>query len=88
MYYEVSEAIIKREKALARDLRHSRWWKNQLQHAVCYYCNVQLAADEVTMDHVVPIARGGKSVKSNVVVACKACNIAKKDRLFDFNLKT
>ena len=33
------------------------------------------------MDHIVPIARGGKSVKSNVVTACKECNNEKKQRL-------
>ena len=33
------------------------------------------------MDHVVPIGRGGKSTKGNVVISCKDCNNAKKDRL-------
>jgi 5-methylcytosine-specific restriction endonuclease McrA len=83
MYYEVSEAIIKKEKALARDLRHSRWWKNKLQNAVCYYCQTGLGPDEATMDHVIPLTRGGKSTKANVVVACKPCNTSKKDRLFE-----
>ena len=30
------------------------------------------------MDHVVPVARGGRSTKGNVVASCKACNTAKK----------
>ncbi len=30
------------------------------------------------MDHIVPMARGGKSTKGNVVPACKACNYKKK----------
>lgn len=30
------------------------------------------------MDHKIPIARGGKSNKGNVVVCCKACNNEKK----------
>lgn len=29
------------------------------------------------MDHVVPLARGGKSNKKNCVVSCKACNSQK-----------
>lgn len=33
------------------------------------------------MDHIVPIARGGRSTKGNVVAACKACNTAKKNLL-------
>jgi len=30
------------------------------------------------MDHVVPLIRGGKSKKGNVVAACKECNSKKK----------
>jgi 5-methylcytosine-specific restriction endonuclease McrA len=30
------------------------------------------------MDHVVPVARGGRSVKGNVVACCKPCNDRKK----------
>ncbi len=30
------------------------------------------------MDHKVPIARGGRSTKSNVVVCCKNCNSEKQ----------
>ena len=30
------------------------------------------------MDHVIPVARGGRSVKGNVVPACTACNRAKR----------
>jgi 5-methylcytosine-specific restriction endonuclease McrA len=30
------------------------------------------------MDHIVPIIRGGKSTKRNIVIACKECNNKKK----------
>jgi 5-methylcytosine-specific restriction endonuclease McrA len=30
------------------------------------------------MDHIVPMARGGKSTKGNVVPSCKECNNKKK----------
>lgn len=33
------------------------------------------------MDHIIPIARGGKSTKGNLVPACKACNTQKKQLL-------
>ena len=33
------------------------------------------------MDHIVPLVRGGRSTKGNVVPACKACNTGKKYRL-------
>lgn len=75
---EVSEQEIKREKDKARELRRSRWWKNRLAQGVCYYCGGSFPPDELTMDHLVPIIRGGKSTRGNVAPACKECNSKKK----------
>lgn len=69
---------VSREKAKARELRASQWWRNQIGAGVCYYCHEKFAKELLTMDHVIPIARGGKSTKSNVVTACKDCNSKKK----------
>ena len=81
-HYEMDEVIIKREKAAARELRKSRWWQSKIAcRAQCHYCAKYLLKHECTMDHVVPLVRGGKSTKGNVVIACKDCNNAKKDRL-------
>lgn len=81
-HYEMDEQILKREKAAARELRQSRWWQNLIaSNARCHYCQKSLKKDEVTMDHVVPLLRGGKSTKGNVVMACKPCNNSKKDSL-------
>jgi len=33
------------------------------------------------MDHIVPVIRGGKTTKSNVVTSCKSCNDAKNHML-------
>ena len=35
-------------------------------------------AEDLTMDHIVPISRGGKSKRGNLVPACKKCNVNKK----------
>ncbi len=77
----VDESIIKRERAKARELRKSRWWKNLVAKGVCYYCNEKVPARELTMDHVVPLVRGGRSVKNNLVASCKLCNTKKKTLL-------
>ena len=74
----VDEAAIKREKAKARTLRKSRWWQNKISRGECYYCSSKCAPQALTMDHIVPIARGGKSVKGNLVPSCKECNTKKK----------
>lgn len=34
------------------------------------------------MDHIVPLSRGGKTEKNNVVPCCKKCNSEKKSHLF------
>jgi len=65
------------EKARARELRQSRWWQNQLENAHCYYCARPLTRLAITMDHILPISHGGRSTKSNCVVACKPCNSLK-----------
>lgn len=78
-YFEkADEAHIRREKAKARELRQGQWWRQQLGPGQCHYCNEKFDKSQLTMDHVIPIARGGKSLKSNVVVSCKPCNNAKK----------
>ena len=66
------------EKAKARKLRQSQWWKQKLESGVCHYCGGSFSADALTMDHIVPISRGGKSTRGNLVPACKKCNTNKK----------
>jgi 5-methylcytosine-specific restriction enzyme A len=72
---------LKREKRKARELRASQWWKRRCARGRCHYCGRATAPAELTMDHVVPIARGGKTSKGNVVACCKACNNQKKSLL-------
>ncbi len=67
-----------REREKARQLRKTDWWRAQLQKGVCHYCGKQVGAENLTMDHVIPVARGGKSVRSNCVPCCKDCNNKKK----------
>jgi 5-methylcytosine-specific restriction protein A len=75
----VDEAHIKRERAKAREMRASSWWKQQLGRGVCYFCEGRFSREELTMDHVIPLSRGGRSTKKNIVVACKQCNSHKKN---------
>lgn len=75
------EASFKKEKHKARLLRNSQWWKRKRSSGTCYYCNNKFIPKELTMDHVIPISRGGKTEKSNVVPCCKECNTKKKQLL-------
>ncbi len=71
-------ARVKREREKAQKLRKTQWWLNALNRGVCHYCEQKFLAKELTMDHIVPIARGGTSTQGNIVAACKACNRNKK----------
>lgn len=75
---EISEADIKRERDKSRELRNSRWWKNRVAQGHCHYCGGSFLPEELTMDHLVPVSRGGKASRNNVVPACKECNSRKK----------
>ncbi|MCF8145564.1 MAG: HNH endonuclease [Deltaproteobacteria bacterium] len=77
MYFDfpdVSDADIRREKEKARRLRKTHWWNSRIEKGVCYYCRRRVGRETLTMDHVVPLARGGRSSKGNIVAACKECN--------------
>jgi len=77
----VSEEEIRRERQKAKELRSSQWWKRRRSSGQCHYCGKKVSPHFLTMDHIVPIIRGGKSTKGNVVPACKECNTKKKHSL-------
>jgi 5-methylcytosine-specific restriction endonuclease McrA len=50
--------------------------------STCQYCGLVGSPAELTVDHVVPVSRGGApDTWENVVIACKRCNWRKADRL-------
>lgn len=69
---------VAREKQKAKDLRQTQWWKNEIAKGRCHYCGKTFPPDALTMDHILPIVRGGKSARGNVVPCCKQCNNDKK----------
>jgi 5-methylcytosine-specific restriction protein A len=71
-------ARIKREREKARELRKTQWWLTLVNRGVCHYCARKFAAKDLTMDHVMPLARGGTSTQGNIVAACRECNASKK----------
>jgi 5-methylcytosine-specific restriction endonuclease McrA len=46
----------------------------------CQFCGRQFPASELTLDHVVPRSRGGRSSWENLVACCYQCNNRKGDR--------
>jgi 5-methylcytosine-specific restriction protein A len=74
----VDEEDVEREKSKAREIRRSRWWHQKCAQGICFYCGRRVGSSNLTMDHVVPLIRGGRSIKNNLVPACKECNNNKK----------
>ena len=77
----VTEKEIRKEKQKARDIRKTQWWKRKCAAGKCYYCGGKVPPGDLTMDHIVPIIRGGISAKNNLVPACKECNNKKRHSL-------
>ncbi|WP_136798753.1 MULTISPECIES: HNH endonuclease [Desulfosediminicola] len=77
----VDDAVIRTERAKARELKKSRWWQQKTSSGLCYYCGKKFTYKQLTMDHLVPLSRGGRSTKDNLVPSCKKCNTKKKSML-------
>jgi 5-methylcytosine-specific restriction enzyme A len=72
---------LRREKVRARDLRRTAWWKRRIAQGRCHYCARTVGPRALTMDHLVPIIRGGRSIRANLVPSCHACNARKQSSL-------
>ena len=79
--YDLDDQFIRKERHKARELRHSQWWKRKRAKGVCHYCGRAFPPRSLTMDHIVPLSRGGRSTKGNLVPCCKDCNNRKKQML-------
>ena len=49
----------------------------------CQYCNHKKPFSQLTYDHVIPRARGGRTEWTNIVTACRPCNHKKGSRTTD-----
>lgn len=79
---KIPEIIILKDynKVRHRRVKFSRrnLWKRD--NFCCQFCGHRPRNDEITMDHVVPKSRGGKSSFKNCVLACIECNKRKDNR--------
>lgn len=70
-------AVIRLKKWYARPFRLPRFRRRIVfcrDSWQCQYCGVRLERPDATIDHIVPISRGGQSNWINCVTACKPCN--------------
>ena len=79
LFIPVDDQFVERERRRAKLLKASAWWKNCLGRGVCAYCGQRVHPKALTMDHKIPIIRGGESTRSNCVPACLECNKNKQN---------
>lgn len=49
-------------------------------HRTCQYCGRTFAFEDLTFDHVIPSAQGGRKTWDNIVTSCMPCNKRKASR--------
>jgi len=47
----------------------------------CQYCGRKFSTTDLSLDHIVPRSRGGKTAWENIVTCCPDCNVKKGGRL-------
>ena len=47
----------------------------------CQYCGIECTEENATLDHVLPVSKGGRSNWLNLATACKKCNYLKADKI-------
>lgn len=75
---ERTEAWFKRERARAAEIRDEIIQMNGL---TCHICGEDVEEDDVHVDHIVPLSRGGDSDFRNLGVAHSTCNLRKGARI-------
>lgn len=57
-------------------------WKEiaEKSEGICCYCKNYVGVEFISLDHIIPISKGGGNIKENVVACCYPCNVAKCDR--------
>lgn len=73
----------KMAKTDSRGVKFSRRNVYQRDGYRCQYCGEKKPARELSYDHVVPRAAGGRTTWDNIVSACRACNARKDDQTCD-----
>ncbi len=69
--------MVKRNKSPVKFSRQNIYARDRYK---CQYCGGRFPTEEMTYDHVVPRARGGKTEWENIVTCCMECNRKKGGR--------
>lgn len=76
-------AVIRLVKPFKRPHNKVRYNKQNVfarDHWTCGYCSQKFNIKDLTLDHVIPRSKGGKTSFENVITCCKECNLRKGNR--------
>jgi 5-methylcytosine-specific restriction endonuclease McrA len=63
-----------------------RWRRAEIierDKSICFWCKTLVAEDDLHIDHIVPIAKGGSDSANNVAVTHKLCNLTRPRKYRD-----
>ena len=66
--------VVRYDRVPSKEVRFNRYNIFKRDRLQCQYCGDTLPKSELTIDHIIPKALGGKTVWENVVCACSKCN--------------
>jgi 5-methylcytosine-specific restriction endonuclease McrA len=46
----------------------------------CFYCSEALPIERITLDHIIPLSKGGWTRLDNLVCSCWSCNNKKSNK--------
>ena len=77
-----TEESKKQERLLTAQIKS---WSNTIinlwieSRGKCGYCGAKVTPDNYTLDHIIPISKGGLTNKNNLIICCTHCNRLKAD---------
>lgn len=80
---QVNDCIRKHKRQVLKTQSSADWVPILWKHSKCYWCK-RLFCKTVrrTLDHIIPISKGGLGTQENLVIACSSCNSSKGAKLY------
>lgn len=82
-----AQEIQKKRRELAL-IKKKAWFLEAKKRGVCQKCGARVGPGGLTLDHIVPLSRGGTNSKGNLQFLCGSCNkkkgmLTSVDELFE-----
>jgi len=80
--YMVAPAVLRLKyyRHIIKKARYSSKVVFYRDNYVCSYCGKNFVKSKLTIDHIIPRSKGGKTDWMNCVTCCKGCNNRKRNR--------